>query len=133
MKTKLKFCNGCEQQKVIFKNKMIDGVRHQLCANCAKQYHKQLKVTTKQIKKRSDKKVMQDRLYTVLRNKFMLQHPNCQINTAHCTTVGTEIHHTAYRTGDNYLDTKTWLNACRSCHNWCHANPKEARELGLLK
>jgi hypothetical protein len=45
VKHKLKFCNGCEQQKVIFKNKMVDGVRHQLCANCARKDHKQLKVT----------------------------------------------------------------------------------------
>tara|TARA_R100000654_G_scaffold34224_1_gene59656 strand:+ start:337 stop:738 length:402 start_codon:yes stop_codon:yes gene_type:complete len=133
MKPKLKFCNGCEQQRIIFKNKMVNGVRHQLCINCAKKDHKQLKVTTAQIKKRSNKKVTEDKLYTVLRNKYLKEHPNCEINTAKCTTLGTEIHHTAYRSGDNYLDTNTWLTACRACHDWCHSNPKQARELGFLK
>lgn len=112
---------------------MIDGIRHQLCVNCAKKHHKHLKVTTKQIKKRSNKKVMEDKIYTVLRNKYLKEKPNCEINTANCTTIGTEIHHTAYRTGDNYLDTDTWLTACRACHDWCHSNPKEARKLGYLK
>ena len=132
IKRKLKICNGCGNERPIFKNKMVDDMRMQLCADCARKEHVQLKPTTKQIKKRSDKKVMEDRLYTILRKKYMDEHPNCEINTASCTTVGTEIHHTHYRTGENYLDITTWKTSCRACHNWVHQNPIEARELKLL-
>jgi hypothetical protein len=46
-----------------------------------------------------------------------------------------EIHH-SYSGKDRdkyYLDTTTWYAVERCCHDWCHANPKEARELGYLK
>ena len=84
---KLKTCNGCGNERPIFKNKMVDGERFRLCQSCARKEHVQLKPTTKQIKKRSDKKVMEDRIYTVLHNKYLTNNPNCEINTANCTTV----------------------------------------------
>jgi hypothetical protein len=46
--------------------------------------------------------------------------------------VSTDIHHTKGRTGENYLNTDTWLSASRKEHEWVHSNPKEARTLGLL-
>jgi hypothetical protein len=133
IKQKLKFCNGCGHEKPIFKNKMVNGERFQLCLSCSKKEHVPLKSTPKQIKKRSDKKKIEDRLYTILRKKYQSQNPDCELRLPGCTTTGTEIHHTAYRTGENYLDTTTWKNSCRNCHSFVHSHPQEARELGFLK
>jgi hypothetical protein len=44
-----------------------------------------------------------------------------------------DIHHTAKRTGPNYLDTSTWLAVSREAHERIHANPSWAREMGFLK
>lgn len=133
IKQKLKTCNGCGLDRPIFKNKMVDGERFQLCLTCSRKESVPLQSTPKQIKKRSKKKEVEDRLYTILRKKYQSENPNCEISTSQCTAIGTEIHHTAYRTGTNYLDTKTWKNSCSNCHKWVHSHPIEARELGLLK
>lgn len=131
IKLKLKECNGCHQMKPIFKNKMVDGVKFQLCQSCARTEGVRITPTTKQIKKKSDKKVLEDRLYTIVRKKYMNENPNCQVNTPECTTVGIEIHHTAGR-GINTNNVDTFLTVCRVCHNYIHANPKWARELNYL-
>lgn len=131
IKPKLKECNGCHQMKVIFKNKYEDGVKFQLCKDCVRTEYVKPTPTTKQIKKRSDKKVLEDKLYTIVRRKYMNENPNCQVNTALCTTVGIEIHHTAGR-GINTNNVDTFLTVCRECHNYIHANPKWARELKYL-
>ena len=129
---KLKECNGCHRMTVIFKNKYIDGVKFQLCQSCTRTEEVKITPTTKQIKKKSDKKVLEDKLYTTVRKKYMNDNPNCQVNTPTCTTIGIEIHHTAGR-GINTNNVDTFLTVCRECHNWIHLNPKEARELNLLK
>lgn len=43
-----------------------------------------------------------------------------------------DVHHKAGRLGGNFLNESTWLPVCRTCHDWIHAHPKEARALGLL-
>ncbi len=65
--------------------------------------------------------------------EYLTKHPMCEINLpGTCKGQACDIHHTAYR-GINTLAQATWLAACRECHEWCHAHPKEARELGYLK
>jgi hypothetical protein len=44
-----------------------------------------------------------------------------------------DIHHTAGRTGTNYLDQSTWLAVCRPMHERIHNNPSWARQNGLLR
>ncbi len=44
----------------------------------------------------------------------------------------TEVHHTAGRTGENYLDESTWMAVSRQAHEWLHAHPREARAKGWL-
>ncbi len=124
MKIKLKICEGCKQNKVIYKR--IEGKPY--CKYCAS-----LLTAPKKIKPRSKKKIEEDKEYSILRIDYLEKHPYCEINTIRCTHVATEIHHTNYRIGENYLDTTTWKSGCSTCHKWCHAHPKEARELGHFK
>ena len=42
MITKKKECNGCQQERYIYKNVTIDGVRLKLCKDCA--FRQDLKV-----------------------------------------------------------------------------------------
>jgi len=129
---KLKECSGCHHMKVIFRNHYVDGVKYPLCHDCCRSTDVKPTPTKKAIKKKSEKKVLEDRLYTILRRKYMEQHPNCQIKTTGCTTIGTEIHHTAGR-GINTNNVDTWLTVCRNCHNTVHLNSTWARANNYLK
>ena len=133
MIAKMKECNGCHQEKYIYKKVTTDGIRYKLCKECAFKEQIKLSPNKTQIKKVSDKKKIMDAMYTKLRRIQLEQFPTCQINTEHCSTVSTEIHHSAGRLGDNYLGINTWFATCRECHTWVHNFPKEARELGFLK
>jgi hypothetical protein len=89
------------------------------------------KAKPKKIKPRSEKRIEKDTVYHTLRDVF-LKDKICQINQ---DNPAIEVHHT-YSGKDRdkyYLDVKTWLAVCRDCHNWIHAHPAEARELGYLK
>lgn len=129
---KLKQCDGCKKNAPIFKNLTEDGVRYKLCIQCVRTKDLKLKPNATQIKKRSDKKKIEDRVYTKLRTVYLNKNEYCEIQTKDCTNRATEIHHTAYRTGDNYLNVNTWKATCSTCHKWVHLNSKEARELKLL-
>jgi len=133
MITKMKECNGCHQEKYIYKNVTVDGVRYKLCKDCAFKEDLKVRPSRTQIKKVSDKKKKLDAMYSKLRKIQLEKFPLCQISTNDCTKHSTEIHHAAYRTGDNFLGVDTWFATCRACHQWVHANPKESRELGFLK
>ena len=132
MIAKKKECNGCHQETYIYKNVTIDGTRYKLCKNCAMKGDVKPSLTRTQVNKVSKKKQKLDPLYTKLRKIQLEKYPVCQISAPVCTTNSTEIHHSAYR-GENYLGVKTWFATCRACHQWVHANPEVARELGYLK
>lgn len=72
------------------------------------------------------------RSYSALRKQYLALFTHCQIKQEGCTGEATEIHHGAKR-GKNLNETATWFSACRSCHDWIHANGRMARELGFLK
>lgn len=133
MIAKKKECNGCHQETYIYKNVTIDGTRYKLCKNCALQDSLKPTFTKSQVILISKKKKQLDAVYSKLRKVRLEKYPMCQINTPGCTSKSTEIHHAAYRTGENFLGVDTWFATCRACHQWVHANPKEARELGFLK
>ena len=42
-----------------------------------------------------------------------------------------DVHHMKRR-GKYFLDMATWMAVSRQSHDWIHANPKEATELGWL-
>jgi len=66
--------------------------------------------------------------YFKLARTFKREHPICQ----KCGEArATDVHHKFGR-GKFLNDVSTFVALCRSCHDWVHAHPKEAREAGLL-
>lgn len=49
-----------------------------------------------------------------------------------CTEVGEHVHHVRRRSQGGADDPSNLLMVCRADHDWIHANPEKARELGLL-
>lgn len=130
---KLKTCDGCQKDKPIYKNRLVDGVRYRLCKEC--NFKEDLKVSPNknQIAKRTQKKVLLDKVYSIKRKQYLEKNEHCQAAISpRCSHIATEIHHKSYRTGENYLDDSTWCAVCRDCHSKIHSFPAEARERGLL-
>lgn len=80
------------------------------------------------IRKVSDKRAKEMRLYGTLRKEYMRQNPVCEV--CHIKPA-TDLHHRAKR-GANYLKVETWMSACRVCHDHIHRYPGEARRKGYL-
>lgn len=100
----------------------------------------------KPVKKRSAKRQRDAKEYTKLRAAFLIARPRCQACgpfddafgagatwDRHKCAKSCDVHHKAGRLGGNLLNTTTWMAVCRSCHDWIHAHPSDARKLGLLK
>ena len=87
------------------------------------------KAKSKVIAKRSNKKQIEDRVYTVLRKRFLEERPQCEV-FPHLKSE--EVHHKAGRNGSNYLDTNTWASVSRVGHLWIHGSPAEAKEKGFM-
>lgn len=85
----------------------------------------------KPIPKISDKQKKINVAYMALRKVFMQTNPICQFKG--CTALATDIHHMVGRSGENMLDSTTWMSICRVHHTWLHEHDKEARELGYIK
>lgn len=87
-------------------------------------------VKPKPIQKLSGKRKKEMFQYLKLRQEF-LPGKICPVTNEPAT----EIHH-SYSGKDrakHFLETDTWIGVTRKGHEWIHAHPKEARELGLLK
>jgi hypothetical protein len=84
------------------------------------------------VKKISDKMLSKVSQYSKLRKAFLKQHPVCIARVIDdCTKLATDIHHSAGRNGDLFLDISTWKPVCRNCHTWIELHPDKAKELGL--
>jgi hypothetical protein len=131
MQAKLKTCYGCGEQKRIWKND--SGNKYcQQCWNRVKFEDNPPKPKDrKAIAKKSAKMKAKDAIYSKLRVIYLNAHPMCEIAKPGCTGQATDVHHKSYR-GANHNNLKTWMSACRHCHDWVHANPKESRKLGFL-
>ena len=128
---KKKTCSGCNTEQYIWKRHLGQP----FCKSCWSCHESKDKPKTKvpsKLKQKSDKQKAIDKAYTLMRKEYLTKHPMCEIKLPGCNGQACDIHHTAYR-GINTLAQATWLAACRECHDWCHSNPKEARELGYLK
>ena len=117
-----KICYKCNEEKYIYKN--IAGKKY--CKQCAYSVQK-----PKKIKQVSVKKQKTDVEYSTLRKEFLSNYSFCLAKLTNCTGFATEVHHKSGRSGDNYLNTDTWLPICRSCHTWITEHSREAIELGL--
>jgi hypothetical protein len=128
--SKKKVCSACNTEQYIWKRHLGQP----FCKSCWSCHESKDKPKTKvpsKLKQKSDKQKAIDKAYTLMRKEYLTKHPMCEIKLPGCNGQACDIHHTAYR-GINTLAQATWLAACRECHEWCHANPKEARELGFL-
>jgi len=130
--SKKKVCSACNTEQYIWKRHLGQP----FCKSCWSCHESKDKPKTKvpsKLKQKSDKQKAIDKAYTLMRKEYLTKHPMCEVKLPGvCKGQACDIHHTAYR-GINTLAQATWLAACRECHDWCHSNPKEARELGYLK
>ena len=134
MKVKLKECDGCHKETVIWKNH--EGYRYcKLCWSCHKSKDNTQKPTKSAISQVSSKRKKKDQEYLKLRNRFLTDFSLCQIAVKGCSVNATDVHHTYAGVNRDafYLVQSTWLAVCRNCHDWIHSHPKEARALGYLK
>lgn len=119
IKRKKKTCKQCNTEQILFGKG--------LCHSC-------YRTTQRKPKPISDKQADLLKEYKVVRDAFMSEHPYCQAKVKGCQTLATDVHHIGYKVSrEDYLNTGNFLAVCRSCHDWIHANDKEAKELGLLK
>ena len=68
--------------------------------------------------------------YYMLRTAYLTANLKCEICKKRNSN---DIHHIAGRLGDLLNDVTNFLAVCRACHDWIHANGREAREKGYLK
>lgn len=133
-------CNGA--LAFIWKNSVEDGVRKKFCQSCWKLNKPAVKPTVRQaiertrvpIKKVSDKKVQQDKLYSILRKNFLKNNPICAAHSLlNCSPVATTIHHPSGRVGDRYLDDSEFIGLCIQGHTYVELNPEWSKENGFSK
>ena len=138
MKLKLLRCDGCRENRVIWKNHLDEnGVRKRFCKNCWSAHgntrKKQKPTLQKPLRSRSLKRQKQESQYSKQRKIYLENNPLCSIAIpGDCSHYSTEIHHTNDRNGDRLNDETYWKASCRNCHVWVHMNSKSARELGYL-
>ena len=134
MKTKI--CDGCNQERPIWKSSGTGGLK--LCKNCwscHKSGDTEQKPTNSAIPRVSAKRAKKDAEYSKLRQRYLTENPLCVIKVAGCANGATDVHH-VFSGSDRdiyYLVQSTFLATCRSCHQWIHNNPEQARILGYLK
>ena len=136
MKSKLKTCDGCQKETVIWKNH--EGFKYcKYCWSCQKAINSDSsqKPTDYKIPQVSSKRKKKDAEYSKLRQRYLTENPLCMIKVKGCTHFATDVHHTFNGANRDafYLVQSTFLSVCRSCHNWIHNNPEQARILGYLK
>lgn len=89
------------------------------------------KKAKKPLNKVSKKRSVENKVYLMLREKFLRDNPICVITGEPAS----QVHHT-YSGKDRakyFLIVVTWLPVSQTGHDWIHSRPKEARELGYLK
>jgi hypothetical protein len=133
MKIKLKLCGGCGLPKHIWKN--LNGMK--LCKGCAGKsitgVVRKPKPTAQRIPIRSSKRAKMELAYSILRKKYLDDHPMCHAHIdVRCTQKSEEIHHKAGRIEGLLNDSSLWLPTCRYCHMWIHKNEESAKELGFM-
>jgi hypothetical protein len=131
---KLKICDGCQKETVIWKNH--EGFRYcKYCWSCHSSKDNTQKPTKSAIPPVSSKRKKKDLEYSKLRKRFLTDFSLCQIAVKGCSVNATDVHHTYAGVNRDafYLVQSTWLAVCRNCHDFLHLNPKLSREMGWLK
>lgn len=89
------------------------------------------KVKTQRIKRVSEKRAGELRLYGTERKKFLAKRQVCEVKHEGCKGTATDIHHMRSRMNKELLDVSLWLPVCRSCHTWIELNPIAAKQKGF--
>lgn len=129
MQVKLKKCNGCEEDKLIWKRH--EGQKY--CKDCYYRLNlkdKPSKKPNKPLSKKSSKQAKLDAAYSIIRESFLKSHPFCKAKLPGCQLKSTDVHHMAGR-GIYMLDTTLFFPVCRICHNQIEGNPIMAKEMGF--
>lgn len=89
------------------------------------------KKKSKSIKLISDKKLEELAIYRPLRDKYLAEHPICEVKG--CGRKTTNLHHKKGRIGKLLFDTEYFMACCELCHpQKIHNNPVWSRENGYL-
>lgn len=129
MQAKLKKCDGCHEDKVIWKK----HGKERFCQACwAKHPEKSLKPLKAKapIKSKSSKQEKLEKLYGILRIAFLTNNPFCKAKLTGCQINASDVHHMAGR-GKYLLDDSLFLPVCRMCHNQIEENPLMAKAMGF--
>jgi hypothetical protein len=77
----------------------------------------------------SPKRQREYREYARVKKAYLALHPVCE----KCKKAKSQdIHHKAGRVGRYLCDYSLFAALCRACHDWCHANGREARKQGWI-
>lgn len=79
----------------------------------------------------SDKQIIINRLYGVLRGQFLINHKYCAAKLEGCSHIATTVHHPGGRIGEKMLDDSKFVALCGNCHSYLEIHPTEAKELGF--
>lgn len=73
-------------------------------------------------------------VYRVARQKYLLEHPLCEISMElfGSDDQAVEIHHRKGRVATLLTDCRFFMAVCRRSHQWIHSNPREAMERGYI-
>jgi len=128
---KKKICDKCGLEAFIWSSR--GGTRLcKKCANTGVATNKLNKPTKKPIAPRSQKRSLEEKLYSLRRKVFLQNHPMCEAHIQGiCTGQATECHHKKGRVGKDLLDELNWLALCHSCHEYVENHREFAMEKGF--
>jgi O6-methylguanine-DNA--protein-cysteine methyltransferase len=93
-----------------------------------KQYQSKKVKKPRRIKKVSDKRKVENEVYTEVRKEYLSKNPMCEC----CQGLATEIHHKAGRVGTFLTDSFTFMAICAPCHRLLHDDHSYALETGYI-
>lgn len=83
------------------------------------------------IKKVSDRRAAELRIYAKLCPQFKKDNPVCQAKLGGCTGRTVDVHHMRGKENKRLNEVKYFLAVCRSCHDIIGDNNEMAKELGF--
>jgi hypothetical protein len=127
---KKKICSKCGLESLIWSSR--GGQK--LCKRCATTgvVINKPTIKAKPIAPRSQKRSLEEKLYSLRRKVFLQNHPMCEANIQGvCRGVASECHHKKGRIGKDLLDELNWLALCHNCHEYVERERTWALEMGF--
>lgn len=131
IKAKFGNCSKCDSNDILLYRRNPPECK--ACYFQGKLQRKKLSVNKpkKAIRPFSDKKLEDLAKYRPLRDKYLKDHPICEVTG--CGNETTNLHHKAGRNGSLLYDVRYFMACCYDCHpKRIHENPEWARENGYL-